>query len=89
MLENIILIRNIFYKLFLLGFLFYIFSIMFLLLNNEWSIHIITNTFHISRAETNFLIADFVGWSKMFLVFFSLLPALALHWTGHSLKTKR
>lgn len=86
MLETMILIRNIFYKLFLIGFIFYIFTAMLLLFNNEWVINYIVNTFHITGHEVNLLIAYFIGWTKMIIILFFLIPALALHWTGHSLK---
>lgn len=86
MLKNVILIRNIFYKLFLFGLLFYIFTAAFLLFNHEWTIKIINHFWGLPRAEINFLIAYFIGWSKMIIILFFLIPAFALHWTGHSLK---
>lgn len=86
MLEKIILIRNIFYKLFFIGFLFYVFTVVFFLLNNVWAVNIIVNNFHMIRAEVYFLIAYFIGWAKMVLIMFFLMPALALQWTGYSLK---
>lgn len=86
MLEKIILIRNIFYKLFFMGFLFYVFTAVFLLLNNVWAVNIIINNFHLIRAEAYFLIAYFIGWAKMIVILFFLFPALALHWTGNCLK---
>lgn len=86
MLENIILIRNIFYKFFLLGFIFYIFTAIFLLQNNTWAVNVIVYNFHITPSEANFLIAYFIGWSKMIIILFFLIPALVFHWTGHSIK---
>lgn len=86
MLENIILIRNIFYKFFLIGFLLYIFTAMIFLINNEWVINLIINIYHLTRPEIYLLIAYAIGWSKMITIFFFLIPALGLHWTGHSLK---
>lgn len=86
MLENIILLRNIFYKFFLIGFIFYILTAMFLLINNEWIINLIISIYHLTRSEINLLIVCFIGWSKMTIIFFFLIPALGLHWTGHSLK---
>lgn len=86
MLENIILIRNIFYKFFLIGFIFYIFTAILLLLNNEWVINIIINIYSLTRPEINLLIACFIGWTKMIIIFLFLIPALGLHWTGNSLK---
>ncbi len=87
MLEKLILLfRNIFYKCFLIGFLFYIFTAGFFLLNNGWSVSFIANIYHISKPEVNLLIAFFIGSTKTIIVLFFLLPALALHWTRHSLK---
>lgn len=89
MLEKVILIRNIFYKLFFMGFLFYVFTAAFLLLNNTWTVNIIVNNFHLIRPEAYFLIAYFIGWAKMIIILFFLFPALALHWTGHSIKNSQ
>lgn len=86
MLENIILIRNIFYKFFFIGFIFYIFTAMILLFNNEWVINLIIHYYNLTRPEINVLVANFVGWTKMIIIYLFLIPALGLHWTGHSLK---
>lgn len=86
MLENIILIRNIFYKLFLMGLIFYVLAVVLLVFNNAWVMNTIMNTFHLAPTEINFLIAYFIGSSKMIIILFFLFPALALHWTGYNLK---
>lgn len=83
--RKIIILRNIFYKLFFFGFLLYLVNIIFFLLNNTWVVNIIMANFHITWAETNFLIAYFMGWTKMIIVLFFLFPALALHWQGTKL----
>lgn len=89
MLENIIIIRNIFYKFFLVGFAFYILTATFLLCYNEWVINLITKIYHLTRPEINLLIACFIGETKMIIVFFFLIPALGLHWAGHNLKISK
>lgn len=86
MLENIILIRNIFYKIFLIAFLFYIFSVVFFQLYNVWAINYVGTMFNITSNESSFLIAYFLGWMKTISLMFFLVPALALHWTGHNIK---
>jgi len=86
MLQNIILIRNIFYKCFLIGFIFYIMSAFFYVFDKHWSANIACRIFNISMNEFNLLFAYFIGWCKMIIMFFFLVPALALHWTGYNLK---
>lgn len=83
--RKIIILRNIFYKLFLFGFLLYLINIIFFLLNNARVVNIIMANFHITWAETNFLIAYFMGWTKIIVIMFFLFPALALHWQGAKL----
>lgn len=41
--------------------------------------------FHTTWAEANFLIAYFMGWTKLIIIMFFLFPALALHWQGRTL----
>jgi len=89
MLENIILIRNIFYKFFLLGFVFYMLTAVFLLFNNEWVINLIIQIYNVTRPEINLLIACFIGMTKMVIIFLFLIPAFGLHWTGHCLKSQK
>lgn len=83
--HKIIILRNIFYKLFFFGFLLYLVDIIFFLLYNAWSVNIVMINFHITWAEANFLIAYFIGWTKMIIILFFLFPALALHWQGSKL----
>lgn len=86
MLETIILMRNIFYKFFFIGFLLYVFTATMCLFHNEWLINLIIHIYHLTRPEIYLIIAYAIGWSKMITIFFFLIPALGLHWTGHNLK---
>lgn len=86
MLENIILLRNIFYKFFFIGLIFYIFTAIILLFNNEWVINFIIHFYNLTRPEIYVLVASFIGWTKMIIVYLFLVPALGFHWTGYSLK---
>lgn len=86
MLENIIIIRNLFYKFFFIGFIFYIFTAMLLLFYNEWVINLIIHIYNLTIPQINLLIAFFIGWTKMIIIFLFLIPAIGLHWTGNSLK---
>lgn len=78
--HKIITLRNIFYKLFFFGFLLYLLNIVLFVLNNAWVVNTITANFHLTWTEANFLIAYFMGWTKMITILFFLFPALALHW---------
>lgn len=86
MLENIIILRNLFYKFFLIGFIFYILTALLFVFKNEWVINLIIQFYHLTRGEINLLIACFIGMTKMFLIFLFLIPALGLHWTSCCLK---
>lgn len=57
-----------------------------LLLTGNWAMTQIINNFHLSIHEAHLFIAYFTGWSKLIITLFFLFPALALHWTVHSLK---
>lgn len=86
MLEQIILIRNIFYKCFLISFVYYIFVAVFYMFNTEWAVKFSTGLYHISKENLYLLIVYFIGWMKIFTFYVFLVPALALHWTSYMLK---
>lgn len=86
MLETVILIRNIFYKCFLTGFLFLIFSTLFWTFNKDFSVDISTTLFNVEKHEIILLMVYFISWIKVILFYFFLIPALALHWTANTMK---
>lgn len=91
MLEQIIIIiRNILYRAFLIGFAFYIFTFLFWIGLQDWSISYVGRFFAgISRQEIILAMIYFIGWMKLIVIYIFLIPALALHWTASQLKKDR
>ena len=86
MLEKIILIRNIFYKCFLISFVHFIFASLFYMFNKEWAANFSANLYNINKHDFYLILIYFLGWMKMFIFYVFLVPALALHWTAFNLK---
>jgi hypothetical protein len=88
MIENIRLIRNIFYRCFAIGLLTFILIILLYHFEKTWVISLVASFTETSKQEVNLLLVYFIGWTRMFILYVFLIPALALHWTGHELKQK-
>jgi len=86
MLDNVVLVRNIFYKCFLIGFVCTIISFLFYVFNTDFSIGMIKTYYQIEAKDAMVLIGYYFVLVRIVLVYFTLIPALALHWTSHALK---
>lgn len=80
--EQIVLIRNIFYKCFFIGLLFLITAAVIYFPSKLIIAQTYQNIFGINAEAYYNMWAAFVGLIKTILIFFFLVPALALHWTG-------
>ena len=89
MLEKIIIIRNIFYKCFLISLIYFLFVALFYVFNKNWTINYTTSLYGISKENISLLVVYFIGWMKMFAFYVFLVPALALHWTAAVLKKEQ
>ncbi|OGH96668.1 MAG: hypothetical protein A2039_04630 [Candidatus Melainabacteria bacterium GWA2_34_9] len=89
MLEKIILIRNIFYKCFLISFVYFIFVSLFYMFNKEWAANLSVHLYNLNKENFYLFIIYFIGWMKMFTFYVFLVPALALHWTANVLKKEQ
>ena len=78
--ENIIVIRNIFYKCFIIGLLMLIIASIIYMPNKTLLADFYESVFGISDKAYYIMWVSFVGLIKTILVFFFLVPALALHW---------
>lgn len=89
MLEKIIIVRNVFYKCFLISLVYFIFVVLFYIFNKEWAANYSSNLYNISKENLYLLIVYFIGWMKIFTFYVFLVPALALHWTVYMLKKEQ
>jgi len=88
MLENIVLIRNILYKCFFIGFAFLLLSSLFFLFGQDYAFSIWSKFYGISPEILKIIMISFLGLFKLLLFVFFLIPALALHCKGRCLKKK-
>lgn len=88
MIENVILVRNILYRCFVISIAFYLLSALFYFFHHSWTINLIVDLFKITNQNASVLMLYFILLMRMFILFVFLIPALALHWTGYSLKKK-
>jgi len=78
--ENLIVIRNIFYKCFIIGLLMLIIAGLIYMPNRSILAAFYESIFGIDNEAYYLIWVCFVGLIKTILVFFFLVPALALQW---------
>lgn len=86
--ENLIIVRNIFFKCFIIGLIFLVLAGIIYwpckcLLANFYQ-----TSFGISTAVYYNMWVSFIGLIKTILIFLFLVPALALHWVASKYKKK-
>jgi hypothetical protein len=78
--ENIIFLRNFFFRAFVIGLLFaLLFLVLTLTLWNTWTgwgAHL----FAVDEKDLSRIVLQFFTLVRIVLIFFFLVPALALHW---------
>lgn len=80
--EKLILARNFLYRLFLLGFVVNLFAqVVFMLAVKDQSLTQLSQFVNIPPYYLGELIISSIIYLRLFLFYFVLLPALALHWT--------
>ena len=82
--RNIVLIRNILYKCFLIGYVLTI--VVWIISMQNWSADLTIKFFGGSKHDVIQLFLYIISLMKLFNIYLFLIPALALHWTGYSLK---
>lgn len=78
--EKIIFLRNFFFAAFIIGFVFALFYFFATMLLWNTAVAWTTNLFKIDEKECGRLVLLFFLDLRIVVVFFFLVPALALHW---------
>lgn len=86
--ENLIILRNIFYKGFFIGLLFLIIAGVIYMPCKCMLSNIYQSVFGISPETYYNMWVGFIGLIKTILIFLFLVPALAVHWVAHEYKKK-
>jgi len=86
MYENIIVLRNIFFRAFLIGLGFYFITVLTWLIGKEWLVSYAASLYEINRHDLLLLMINFIAWMKGILLMLFLVPTLALHWTAGTIK---
>jgi hypothetical protein len=80
--DKIIFLRNFFFRAFVVGALFAIvFLIMTLALWNMWA-GWVARLFVVDEKDLGRIVLEFFTHLRIVLIFFFLVPAIALHWTA-------
>lgn len=80
--EKVIFLRNFFFRAFVIGLLFALFFlIMTLTLWNTWA-GWVAHLFTVDEKDLGRIVLEFFTHVRIVLIFFFLVPALALHWTA-------
>lgn len=86
--ENLIILRNIFYKCFLIGLVFLVLAAFIYMPCKCLVATIYQSGFGISTETYYDMWVSFVGLIKTILIFLFLVPALAIHWVEHDYNKK-
>ncbi len=84
--QNLILIRNIFFKTFIVGLLFALF--LFVMTATLWShwAPFVFSIFQVNEKELGEIVVKSFINLRFFLIFILLVPAISLHWVIKSIK---
>ncbi|MGD9581540.1 MAG: hypothetical protein AB7V50_09215 [Vampirovibrionia bacterium] len=86
MTEKLILIEEILFKSFLIGVVFLLFSAVIYFGFSNQLIGLWSSMYNIDSKTASIIMISFMGLSKIILLFFFLVPALAVHWMRRTLK---
>ncbi len=89
MCEKLVTVRDFLYKFFIVGFLLFIFSVISYIFMKDFAVEIVEKWYGVDPVFYKNLVFTFLGYVKLFLVFFILTPALALHWMACCCKKKK
>lgn len=81
--ETLIIVRNIFYKCFFIGLLFLILAALIYLPCRCFVANVYRIGFGIPENVYYNMWVSFVGLIKTILIFFFLVPAVAIHWVSY------
>ena len=84
--ENLVLLKNFFYKWFCVTFLIYLFSAIIFMVSKGYFVNLAQSLWGINQASYYKIAITFFTSMKFVLIVFILSPALALHWLINSIK---
>ena len=79
--ENLIILRNIFYRCFIVGLLFLVMAVILYMPCKCFIANIYQTNFGINVGTYHNMWVIFIGLIKTILIFLFLVPALAIQWT--------
>ena len=88
MIEKLAIIEDILFRIFIIGFIFFVFSFLAYLLFNQQLMDLVLPLYGLKPETATIMMLSFYGLIKMFLAFCILIPAIAIHWTRKSLTKK-
>lgn len=88
MLDVLITIRNIFYRLFFMGFIYILVASLVYAFKPDFFIGMVEYFYKLDKPQAVMLISLVIVFARLFVLFGMLFPALAIHWTIASLKKK-
>lgn len=89
MIDKVIIVRDIFYKCFILGFLFTLINVLIYKINPNMFLSMIKTYYNMEANDAALMIGYYFILIRIILFYFTLIPGLALHWTVLELKNKQ
>lgn len=86
--DKVIVLRDIFFKCFIVSFIYYILLTLLYLLKMDWFINIMNNYYKIQPHDTQILCGYYLGAVEIVTFNLLLIPAIGLSWVSNSLKNK-
>lgn len=86
MLETVQLIRDIFFRCFVVSFIYYVFVSVFYVANIDWLENIVSHYYRLYPTDTHILCGHYLSWLEVITFNFLLIPTIGLHWTSYAMK---
>ncbi len=81
MIDKLKLIRDVFVKCFIVGFLLFMLSFVLYFLMSDFANGLISSIYSVDQKMVPVLVMSMVGLTKISVMTFFMVPAIALHWT--------
>jgi hypothetical protein len=89
MIDKITLVRDILYKCFIVGFFFTLVNVAVYKINPSMFISVLRFYYNIEDSNATLMVGYYFILIRIILLYFALIPGLALHWTILELKKKQ
>lgn len=86
--DKVILLRNIFFKCFIVSFIYYVLITFLYLFKMDWCVNLMNTYYKINPRDTQVLCGYYLGAVEIITFNLFLIPTIGLYWASITLKDK-